>query len=92
MLYVKGFWFVVSEPEVAFEACIRIVSQRFRELLGCKAIFEILDAAEQAGARGIVVHARYASQMHSGPLDLEALALEAVGVQALLELLGDGHR
>ena len=41
---------------------------------GEKAIFEILDAAEQAGARGIVVHARYASQMHSGPLDLEALA------------------
>ena len=41
---------------------------------GEAAIFEILDAAEEAGAGGIVVHARYTSQMHSGPLDLETLA------------------
>ena len=46
--------------------------------LGCRpkenAIFEIVDAAEQAGASGIVVHARYVSQLHSGPVDLETLA------------------
>ncbi len=41
---------------------------------GSPAVFEILDAAEEAGAAGIVVHARYTSQMHSGPLDLETLA------------------
>ena len=35
---------------------------------------EILDAAEQAGASGLVVHARYTSQMHGGPVHLDALA------------------
>ena len=49
-----------------------------KTLLGLRpkenAIFEILDAAEQAGARGIIVHARYVSQLHSGPVDLETLA------------------
>ena len=51
-------------------------------------IFEILDAAEQAGARGIVVHARYASQMHSGPLDLETLA--EVVRRARVPVIGNG--
>ncbi len=37
-------------------------------------IFEILDAAERAGAKGIVVHARYTSQLHGGPVRLEKLA------------------
>ena len=37
-------------------------------------IFELLDAAERAGARGISVHARYASQMHGGDVHLEILA------------------
>ena len=37
-------------------------------------VFEVLDAAVDAGASGITVHARYASQMHSGPVDLETLA------------------
>ena len=41
---------------------------------GERAVFEILDAAVGAGASGIVVHARYTSQMHSGPVDLETLA------------------
>ena len=36
--------------------------------------FEMLDAAESAGASGIVVHARYASQMHGGSTDLALLA------------------
>ena len=37
-------------------------------------VFEILDAAEEAGAKGLVVHARYTSQMHGGPTHLETLA------------------
>ena len=37
-------------------------------------VFEILDAAEQAGAKGIVIHARYTSQMHGGPTHLDTLA------------------
>lgn len=41
---------------------------------GEAAIFEILDAAAGAGASGITVHARYTSQMHSGPVDLDTLA------------------
>ena len=36
-------------------------------------ILEILDAAESAGAKGIVVHARYTSQMHGGPTHLDVL-------------------
>ena len=40
---------------------------------GEAAIFEIMDAAADAGACGITVHARYTSQMHSGPVDLEML-------------------
>ena len=37
-------------------------------------ILEILDAAESAGAKGIVVHARYTSQMHGGPTHLDILS------------------
>lgn len=37
-------------------------------------VFEMLDAAESAGAAGIVVHARYTSQMHGGRIDLDMLA------------------
>ena len=37
-------------------------------------VLEILDAAESAGAKGIVVHARYTSQMHGGPTHLDILA------------------
>ena len=37
-------------------------------------VFEILDAAEQAGAKGLVIHARYTSQMHGGPTHLDTLA------------------
>ena len=37
-------------------------------------VFEILDAAEKAGAKGITVHARYTSQMHGGPVRLDTLA------------------
>ena len=37
-------------------------------------IFEIVDAAESAGAKGITVHARFTSQMHGGPVRLDLLA------------------
>ena len=37
-------------------------------------VLEILDAAERAGAKGLVVHARYTSQMHGGPVHLDTLA------------------
>lgn len=37
-------------------------------------VFELLDAAERAGASGLVLHARYTSQMHGGPVHLETLA------------------
>ena len=38
------------------------------------AVFELLDAAETAGARGLVVHARYTSQMHGGTVHFDTLA------------------
>ena len=37
-------------------------------------IFEILDAATQAGAAALIVHARFTSQMHGGEVHLETLA------------------
>ena len=37
-------------------------------------VLEILDATEQAGAKGLIVHARYTSQMHGGPVHLDTLA------------------
>ena len=37
-------------------------------------VFELLDAAECAGAKGITVHARYTSQMHGGAVHLDMLA------------------
>ena len=36
-------------------------------------VFEIADAAAQAGARGLIVHARYTSQMHGGEVHLDVL-------------------
>ena len=36
-------------------------------------VFEIVDAAERAGAKGVIVHARYTSQMHGGPVHLDVL-------------------
>jgi len=51
-------------------------------------VFEILDAAEQAGARGIAVHARYTSQMHGGEVHLDTLA-EVVS-RAKIPVTGNG--
>jgi tRNA-dihydrouridine synthase B len=36
--------------------------------------FELLDAAERAGASGVTFHARYTSQMHGGAVHLDTLA------------------
>ena len=55
---------------------------------GENVVFEIIDAAEQAGAAGIVVHARYTSQMHGGKVGLETLA-EAVR-RAKIPVTGNG--
>ena len=51
-------------------------------------IFEILDAAESAGARGIIVHARYTSQMHGGPTHLDLL--KEVVARAKIPVTGNG--
>ena len=51
-------------------------------------VFEIVDAAERAGAKGIVVHARYTSQMHGGPTHLDTLA--EVVARARIPVTGNG--
>ena len=51
-------------------------------------IFEILDAAEQAGAKGLIVHARYTSQMHGGPVHLDVL--EETVKRARIPVTGNG--
>ncbi|MBO7721234.1 MAG: tRNA-dihydrouridine synthase [Kiritimatiellae bacterium] len=37
-------------------------------------VFELVDAAEKAGAKSVIVHARFTSQMHGGPLRLDILS------------------
>ena len=51
-------------------------------------VLEILDAAESAGAKGIVVHARYTSQMHGGPTHLDVL--REVVERAKIPVTGNG--
>jgi len=51
-------------------------------------IFEILSAAESAGAKGLVVHARYTSQMHGGSVHLDTLA--EVVRRAKIPVTGNG--
>ena len=51
-------------------------------------IFELLDAAERAGAAGLAVHARYTSQMHGGEVHLGTLA-EVVG-RSRIPVTGNG--
>lgn len=55
---------------------------------GENAVLEILDAAEREGAKGIVVHARYTSQMHGGAVGLETLA--EVVRRAKIPVVGNG--
>ena len=52
------------------------------------AVFEILDAAEQAGAKGLTVHARYTSQMHGGTVHLDILS--EVVARARIPVTGNG--
>ena len=53
-----------------------------------RTVFELLDAAEQAGAKGFILHARYTSQMHGGEVHLDELA-EVVG-RAKIPVIGNG--
>ena len=55
---------------------------------GVQTVFELLDAAEQAGAKGMVVHARYTSQMHGGEVHLDTLA--EVVARARIPVVGNG--
>lgn len=51
-------------------------------------VFELLDAAEQAGARGFILHARYTSQMHGGETHLDLLS--EVVRRARIPVTGNG--
>ena len=51
-------------------------------------IFEIVDAAERAGAKGLVLHARYTSQMHGGAVHLDLL--RDVVTRAHVPIVGNG--
>ena len=51
-------------------------------------VFEILEAAESAGASGLVVHARYTSQMHGGPVHLDVL--KEIVARAKIPVTGNG--
>ena len=51
-------------------------------------VFEIADAAERAGAKGLIVHARYTSQMHGGEVHYDELA-ELVS-RTRLPVVGNG--
>jgi tRNA-dihydrouridine synthase len=51
-------------------------------------IHEIVSAVEEAGAAALALHARFASQMHSGAVALELLA--AVKQRARIPIIGNG--
>ena len=51
-------------------------------------MFELLDAAETAGAKGITLHARFTSQNHGGAVHLELLA--ALVQKARIPVTGNG--
>ncbi len=51
-------------------------------------IFELADAAEKAGAKALVVHARYTSQMHGGEVHCGKLA--EVVAHTCLPVIGNG--
>lgn len=55
---------------------------------GCCNILELLDAAESAGASGIIVHARFTSQMHGGMVHLDRLS--EVVERAKIPVIGNG--
>lgn len=51
-------------------------------------VLELADAAERAGAVGLVVHARYTNQMHGGEVHLETLAELVASTR--LRVVGNG--
>ena len=51
-------------------------------------MFELLDAAETAGAKGITLHARFTSQNHGGAVHLELLA--ELSQKARIPVTGNG--
>ncbi len=53
-----------------------------------RTVFELLDAAERAGAKGFILHARYTSQMHGGEVHLDELA--EVVRRAKIPVTGNG--
>ena len=74
---------LVTNPDLVYRLLKAIVDNttlpvtlktRLGPKIGENTIFELADAAERAGAKGLVVHARYTSQMHGGPVHLETLA------------------
>lgn len=52
------------------------------------AIFELLDAAERAGADALALHARFTAQGHGGPTNLDLLA--EVKARAHIPIIGNG--
>lgn len=54
----------------------------------CSRITEIAQAAEEAGARAIAIHGRYAARQHRGPVDWEQIA--AIKARAAIPVLGNG--
>ena len=52
------------------------------------AIFEILDAAESAGAAALTLHGRFTKQMHAGPVDLALMG--EVKRRAKIPVVGNG--
>ena len=74
---------LVANPDLVYRLLRAIVENttlpvtlktRLGPRIGENTIFELADAAERAGAKGLIVHARYTSQMHGGPVNLETLA------------------
>ena len=74
---------LVTNPDLVYRLLRAIVENttlpvtlktRLGPRIGENTIFELADAAERAGAKGLIVHARYTSQMHGGPVNLETLA------------------
>jgi nifR3 family TIM-barrel protein len=55
---------------------------------GAVAIFDILQAAEDAGASALAIHGRYTSQGHTGPVDIATVA--AVRQRAGIPIIGNG--
>ena len=88
---------LVSDPERVYRLLKAMVANtdlpvtlktRLGPHNGDSRIFELVDAAERAGAKGVTVHARYTSQMHGGPVHLDVLA--DVVSRTSLPVVGNG--